>query len=360
MNKSETVLHAAVRKNDVEFVKLFIDSKIVDIDATDNFGHTPLHIAIFGRNISILEILLKNGANIHEKDKNCKSPLQLSVQLKLKNISKLLIIHGAGKNETSDHNAFHEAVGNGNAEIVELLINEKSDMNCKSHNGIAMVHFAASKNYEMLCLVLLRNGADPNIRDNEMATPIHVAAFFGYTYIVRILLEHGADPNAKESEGNTPLIFAVERNGYEIAKLLIEHGANLNGHEHLSGYVPIHLAVAIANPKVLMLLIENGASIDYKSYDGKTALIFAIRNMKMEMAEFLIEHGANVNIICKYLATPLHYAMILNFEEFVVLLLRNGASLNAKDLEKRTPIEESLMSKRMSFFKIIVHTQILN
>ena len=72
------------------------------------------------------------------------------------------------------------------------------------------------------------------------------------------------------------------------------------------------------------------------------------------MAEILIENGANVNVTCTFLATPLHYAVYQNLEEFVFLLLRNGASLNAKDLDKRTPIEESLIRKQMGFFKTMV------
>ena len=45
---------------------------------------------------------------------------------------------------------------------------------------------------------------------------------------------------------------------------------------------------------------------------------------------------------------------MLNHEEFVLLLLQNGASLNAKDQDKRTPIEEGLMRKQMNTFKTII------
>ena len=52
MNKSETILHTVVRRCDAEYTKMFVKGKIVDIDAKDNFGHTPLHIAICGKDIS--------------------------------------------------------------------------------------------------------------------------------------------------------------------------------------------------------------------------------------------------------------------------------------------------------------------
>ena len=72
------------------------------------------------------------------------------------------------------------------------------------------------------------------------------------------------------------------------------------------------------------------------------------------MSEFLIENGANVNSTCSNLKTPLHFALMLNREEFVLLLLQNGAFFNAKDQDKRTPIEESLMRKQMTAFKIMI------
>ena len=52
------------------------------------------------------------------------------------------------------------------------------------------------------------------------------------------------------------------------------------------------------------------------------------------------------------------YSLILNHEEFVHVLLQNGAFFNDKDQDKRTPIEDGLMKKRMTTFKtMIAYTQ---
>ena len=46
---------------------------------------------------------------------------------------------------------------------------------------------------------------------------------------------------------------------------------------------------------------------------------------------------------------------------FCSLLLQNGAFFNAKDQDKRTPIEEGLMRKQMTAFKaMLAYTQFLN
>ena len=61
----------------------------------------------------------------------------------------------------------------------------------------------------------------------------------------------------------------------------------------------------------------------------------------------------NVDSTCTNLKTPLHLALMLNHEEFVILLLQNGASVNAKDQDKRTPIE-GLMRKQMTAFNTML------
>ena len=56
--------------------------------------------------------------------------------------------------------------------------------------------------------------------------------------------------------------------------------------------------------RILKLLIENGASFDFKALDDVTALTYAVTYKQKEMAEFLIENGTNVNSNCSNLETP--------------------------------------------------------
>ena len=75
------------------------------------------------------------------------------------------------------------------------------------------------------------------------------------------------------------------------------------------------------------------------------------RYKQKEMAEFLIENGANGNSTCSKLKTLLHFALMLNHEEFVLLLLQGGAFFNAKDQDKRTPIEDTSQCCQMITFQ---------
>ena len=136
--------------------------------------------------------MVKSGATIYERE------LQLAVKLKLKDISKLLIDYGTQKNEMSNHiTVLFEAVKKGYASMVELLIDDKTDLNHKNAKGKAMLHYAALENHESVARILLSKGANPNVTNNKLDVPLHTASYYGYTNFARLLLEHGADPNAK-------------------------------------------------------------------------------------------------------------------------------------------------------------------
>ena len=83
-------------------------------------------------------------------------------------------------------------------------------------------------------------------------------------------------------------------------------------------------------------------------------LTYAVNYGEKVMAEILIENGTNVNSTCTNFKTPLHFALLLNHEEFVLLLLQNGASLNAKDQDNISPIEEGLMRKLLTAIKTVI------
>ena len=137
--------------------------------------------------------------------------------------------------------------------------------------------------------------------------------------------------------------------------MLIQYGANINKNENGAWFhIPIHCAIRYGCKKVLMLIIQNGANLDYKS---TTVLHVSIEERKMEMATILIENGANVNVISDNWLTPLHYGVIMNSVDIVILLLQHGAclSLDVKGghVGKLTPIEISLRDRKVEVMKAI-------
>ena len=64
----ETVLHLAIEKNNIMLLEKLLNLGL-DINSKDNNGITPLHLAVMkAENMSVIEFLIKNGA-----DKNLKT-----------------------------------------------------------------------------------------------------------------------------------------------------------------------------------------------------------------------------------------------------------------------------------------------
>jgi ankyrin repeat protein len=80
----------------------------------------------------------------------------------------------------------------------------------------------------------------------------------------------------------------------------------------------------------LRIVIKRGTPVDKKcSLVGSTALMYAIRNGKLECVDELIRLGADVNIINNNGATPLYIALINGNREIVKMLIARGADVNA-------------------------------
>ena len=68
-NNNTTELHRAASRGDIEGVKLLV-SQGVKIDAKDEHGWTPLHVAVLNGDESyeVVKWLVANGADIHARD----------------------------------------------------------------------------------------------------------------------------------------------------------------------------------------------------------------------------------------------------------------------------------------------------
>ena len=66
-------LHIAVKNNSIKLVKYFLNKKLSPNDL-NNDGQTPLHFALKEGNKEIIELLIKNGADISIKDNEGKKP----------------------------------------------------------------------------------------------------------------------------------------------------------------------------------------------------------------------------------------------------------------------------------------------
>ena len=101
---------------------------------------------------------------------------------------------------------------------------------------------------------------------------------------------------------------------------------------------PLHAACEGGNEKVVGVLLDAGADINFYCCDV-TPLLIAVWEGREKVVELLLERGANPNL--QYLrsnATPLHIACQEGYETIASMLIRKGVDVNAKKFNGFTPL----------------------
>jgi ankyrin repeat protein len=175
--------------------------------------------------------------------------------------------------------------------------------------------------------------------------PIHAAT--GKLAVMRILIEHGAKLDVVDLRGETPLHVACRRRESDILRLLLNHGASVN-YKALktfsgiwfegrcaSGYTALHCAAALWSVEIVKILLDHGADVHCKDDVNRSPLFIACRcDRERDIIKLLLQHGADPNEITDR-GESSFYACIdrRSSEETAQLLLDHGAVVNNKDLD---------------------------
>jgi ankyrin repeat protein len=147
-----------------------------------------------------------------------------------------------------------------------------------------------------------------------------------------------SDPGLAKSTdgaGSTALMHAAASGTVAIMQALVDAGADVNARNSRAA-TALHWAAA-DEAKVKLLLL-NGAAVDAKTVEGRTALYAAATLPGGAAAvRHLLEAGADVNAATLIGATPLFPAVNVS-AEMTRLLLEKGADVNRATLSGVTPI----------------------
>ena len=113
----------------------------------------------------------------------------------------------------------HKAIISGDSVYVRSLINQGSDLNLKNNIELAPLHLAVFLNNRIAVKELLLKNADINSKGNTGYTPLHIAAEKNYSEITLDLLSGGAREKIKTSQGLTAKTIAKIQNNVEILQL---------------------------------------------------------------------------------------------------------------------------------------------
>jgi ankyrin repeat protein len=329
-------IHDAAKAGDVGRVAALLKANPELGDAKDEHGWTPLHWAVRDRHKEVVELLLASNADVNATNNFGSSPLVLAVM-------------GPSKGEvwTEDKKAAE-------IEMVKLLLAHNADSSSQQE----ALRWAVSRSSKDIVGLLLASKADVHALDKSGQTALHVAAENGRKDIVELLLANKADINAKDKDGNTPLLAATSFGQHkDVAELLLARGAEVNATNN-SGQTSLHQAVSWCEKDLVKLLLSNKADANARDYDGWTALHkaadVAVGNRKdaVEVMELLLASNADVRAKDKRGLTPLHWAAG-NSLDVTELLLTNKAQINAKDNHGWTPLNEAEYYSRHDVAKLL-------
>lgn len=272
-----------------------------------------------------------------------------------------------------------QAASAGDAAAVNALIGQKADVNAPLADGTTALHWAARAGDVKTADQLIRAGANVKAQDRYGLTPLGIACSNGDVNMARRLLDAGADPNLADPTGDTPLMIAARTDGgTDVLKLLLAHGATVNARDRVVEQTALMWAVRANQPDSVKLLLDAGADVNARTRVGKTparrppnagggshgkgivrggwpergvqdpvpggmtALLYAGRDGRLEIARMLLEAGADVNQVEANKVSPLLIAIANDHLNLAQFLLSKGADVNASDYWGRTPLWTAL------------------
>jgi truncated hemoglobin YjbI len=127
----------------------------------------------------------------------------------------------------------HEVAGQGSLSIVQLLLRLGADPNAADQLGQTPLYRVGNgpteANGAEVVRVLAEKGADVNARERlKHCAPLHMAARRGNVPVAEALLECGADREARDKLGDTPLHRAVKCGKAEMVAFLLACGASIH------------------------------------------------------------------------------------------------------------------------------------
>jgi ankyrin repeat protein len=222
------LLLAAILDDDRAQVKQFLDKHpvltkrgVVEEDRYESrivhwtySGDTVLHVAAAGYRVEIARMLLAAGADpVSAMNRRCSQPLHYASD---------------GYLDSPSWDARRQVA------MIRLLLKAGANIDAQDKNGATPLHRAVRTRCAAAVACLLEAGADPTIRNKPGSTPFHLAvqntgrggtgserARTAQREILQAFLERGVSPTLTDAKGKSILDWAQSD---WIHKLLMDHG----------------------------------------------------------------------------------------------------------------------------------------
>ncbi|CUG89927.1 ankyrin repeat protein, putative [Bodo saltans] len=296
-----TPLHEYSFEGNYAAVKYLVSLPFVRIEERDQQGNTALHLAAQSGHIDCATALLDNGAHILIMNHIKQTPLHIALYkrndtlvdllcrrlkqqgIPLKDLAPLTDLSGANPMKIFKDLAppIEELILNGNVEELRAMTRHylfgsvtKLVQPRRCFNNDTLLHVAAQSGREEMVkflidevrwLSLVPSSAHDAFLDGSKRSPLHLAASKGHTNIVRRLIPVMAQLSATtDVTGCTPLMLALQHGNVLTAQFIVENfedvGVNCVSRR---GLTALHFAAMVGAVDVATRLISQfGAQVD--------------------------------------------------------------------------------------------------
>jgi len=165
-----------------------------EVNRPDANGNTQMHLAVMRakKDKRLVEDLIKQGADINQRNKEKDFPLKMAYMCSNKELVKYLIKHGA-------------------------------DINQQDRYGNTLLHLATLENDEKMMTYFVEHGARINQENEFEQTPLHFSTLWGNEKIISYLINHGADMDKRDKNGQTPFDIAKQKGNEKAVDCLLKY-----------------------------------------------------------------------------------------------------------------------------------------
>lgn len=393
-----TALYVASMKSREGIVRILLQHKAI-VNTTNN----PLLVV---KDVATAKLLIQANGNLHARDEYGNTPLHMAILIGNKELIQLYLSFGAKIHVTTatGHTALHTQSSSfldepWGSKLTQELIQRGASVNCKDYQGRSPLHLAAinySLEKEETIRMLIKAGSSLIDLDIQGFNPLHhfisqsrgcsemdetLAIKFidilladeqsvnsvtaiGQTIlhlsisdlpfqILQYLVKKGCRLDIKDSRGQCLLHYIVDREEEitDVLKYLLNMGLKVDDCDDW-GQTALHLAIEKNKKKLAVALIDFGADVNVKDANGRQPIHIAAEHGWDSILDFLIERGANINSADSYMSSPFHFAAWNNKSSIAYTLIKAGCDVETRDSCGETAKEVAEFRSSLEFLQV--------
>merc|ERR1719334_665018 len=327
----ETPLWIAFQERHSPMMEMLITEGSADVNAqrhSDQF--TMLNVAVRDNLVGMFQLLLKQGANVHEKDGKGRTPLFVAAQFNRIGAIQFLLKN----NEYNGRAPLRIVEQNNLIRFVWLPIEHKVDVVAITESGRNVFHAAANQGHTNVLRMIYEhittvwNGEEQkisdfvNLGDLKGLTPLYSACCGYHVDAVNYLVNTVKVDVQKAAPLFTAVKRLYDRKRFDVIRLLL--GLKV-------GVTPLVTARTKEEIQIVQLMLQHNPDVNVQFDNRETSIIVVAQEGYKEIViatqKEYISHRADIHAADEKGRTALHLATISRNCNFVEVLL-SGASLD--------------------------------